>query len=433
MDLMYQTKYKIFDIFILILNLMFILLSLYNFYFSKILLITTTIANITLLYKSIKQKSFFIMFFFWFTYIIYLYPYFFFGTQLTPFMHYQNEYIFTLTLIIHSIFLIFFNLFFKEIKHTDDPKKFIKIKDNYLFFIASIVIMIFIIVFGKAGETIFESGGYGRNLTTNFLNLAIYEYYYIFFLLAVKYSDLKKPRLFVIFSISIFYILKNLALGGRIESLQLLLLIFLLFYSHKISSKLFFIGLFIGYYFFDIYGRFRGNPLIIFEGWEWLKPFNFNIDIISNNQTNVFYNGAAFVGLVQDNLFDITFRIKSFFYFILSLFVPSKYIPKEYNLWSAGRSLGVNYGGGGLISSIIYVWLGIVGVILIADFFAKIFNNYNKNSSKEYAFIYIFMLLSTFPRWFAYSPITAFKLCVYSVIIFWVVDKLEEIFGKTKI
>lgn len=212
MNLMYQTKYKIFDIFILILNLMFILLSLYNFYFSKILLITTTIANITLLYKSIKQKSFFIMFFFWFTYIIYLYPYFFFGTQLTPFMHYQNEYIFTLTLIIHSIFLIFFNLFFKEIKHTDDPKKFIKIKDNYLFFIASIVIMIFIIVFGKAGETIFESGGYGRNLTTNFLNLAIYEYYYIFFLLAVKYSDLKKPRLFVIFSISIFYILRNFPL-----------------------------------------------------------------------------------------------------------------------------------------------------------------------------------------------------------------------------
>lgn len=63
MNLMYQTKYKIFDIFILILNLMFIVLSLYNFYFSKILLVTTTIANITLLYKSIKQKSFFIMFF----------------------------------------------------------------------------------------------------------------------------------------------------------------------------------------------------------------------------------------------------------------------------------------------------------------------------------------------------------------------------------
>lgn len=74
-----------------------------------------------------------------------------------------------------------------------------------------------------------------------------------------------------------------------------------------------------------------------------------------------------------------------------------------------------------------------MGVILIEDFFAKIFNNYKKNSSKEYVFIiYIFMLLSTFPRWFAYSPITAFKLCIYSAIVFWVVDKLEEIFGKSK-
>jgi len=42
------------------------------------------------------------------------------------------------------------------------------------------------------------------------------------------------------------------------------------------------------------------------------------------------------------------------------------------------------------------------------------------------------MLLTTFPRWFAYSPITAFKLSVYSVVIFWIVDKLEEVFSKKK-
>jgi len=422
-------KFNKIDTLTFFLNIFFIILSLYNTNFSKYLLLSTSWTNIILLYKSRNQKSFFIMFFFWFTYLLYTYPYFFFGTQISVYKIYQNDYNFTLTLIIHSIFLIFFNLFFKTVTFVKDPKLKIRIKDNYLFFLGSILIMLFIVIFGKAGESIFSSGGYGKNSTNNFLNLAIYEYFYIFFLLALKYSKLKKNRLIIIFIISFFYIMKNLAFGGRIESLQLLLLIFLLFISFKISNKLFYFGAIIGYYIFDIFGRIRGNPYIIFEDLGFLNPFNFNKTIIINNQTDVFYNSTAFIGLVNDNLFDISFRLKSFIYFVIGLFAPSKYIPQEYTLWKAGINLGVNYGGGGLVSSIIYTWLGVFGVILIAYFFAKVFNNFNK-SKNEYINIYIIMLLTTFPRWFAYSPITAFKLSVYSVIIFWIVDKLEEIFSK---
>jgi len=426
-----KNKFNKLDIITLLLNILLIILSLYNTSFSKYLLLATSWTNVILLYKSRNQKSFFIMFIFWFTYILYLYNYFFFGIQLSVYKIYQNDYNFTLTLIVHSIFLGIFNLYFKTIKYKEDIKNKIRIKDNSLFFLGSILIMVFIIIFGKSGENIFSAGGYGKNITSNFLNLAIYEYYYIFFLLAIKYSKLKKDRLIIIFLISFFYIIKNLLFGGRVESLQLLLLIFLLFMSFKISNKLFYFGVIIGYYFFELFGRIRGNPSIIFEGLNILNPFNLNRTIIMNNQTDVFYNSTAFIGLVNDNLFDLEFRIKSFLYFILGLFVPSKYIPQEYTLWTAGRNLGVNYGGGGLISSITYTWLGVFGVILIAIFFAKIFNKFN-HSKNEYVNIYIIMLLTTFPRWFAYSPITAFKLSVYSVVIFWIVDKLEEVFSKKK-
>ena len=427
-----KNKFNKLDIITLLLNILLIILSLYNTSFSKYLLLATSWTNVILLYKSRNQKSFFIMFIFWISYILLIMPAFFSSLKITGYTKYQDMYYFSLTIIIHSIFLNVFNIFFKKVTYNEDPKNKIKIKNNILFYYFTILVMIFIVIFGRTGTNIFSAGGYGNVEVSDLRGLAINEYFYIFFMLAIKYSNLKQSRINILFLISFIYILKNLLYGGRILGLQLILMLFLFFFSYKISSKMFYFLLSFGFYFFLIFEKIRLNPTIIFNSLDFLNPFSFNSQIISNNQSHVFYNSTAFIGLVNDNLFDLEFRIKSFLYFILGLFVPSKYIPQEYTLWTAGRNLGVNYGGGGLVSSITYTWLGVFGVILIAIFFAKIFNKFN-HSKNEYVNIYIIMLLTTFPRWFAYSLISAFKLCVYSVIIFWVVDKLEEIFGKTKI
>ena len=87
-------------------------------------------------------------------------------------------------------------------------------------------------------------------------------------------------------------------------------------------------------------------------------------------------------------------------------------------------------GGGGLISAFFYVFLGHIGVIFIGYVIAKILSIgvRSKNTFKNLFFI---LAYTTMPRWFAYYPITLFKLALLGSIITYVLIKMCD-YGKNK-
>ncbi len=367
------------------------------------------------------------------TYIIYQIPFFFYLIPTAYYTDYRTTEYYTGTLCVHVLFLSVVNLFLKKITNRVRITQFIVLKNNNALFFLSFSVLLFIVVFGQSGDSILSSGGYGKSTVTRFLNLSIYEYYLIFYIIAYKYSNGNKNKIIMINIASIPYILKNLLFGGRIESLQLLLLMFLMYYDYRITYKKIAVFSLIAFYVFDLWGRIRGNPAVLVSGdYSYLMPFNYftqNSGVLGSHQGDVFHNTVVFFGLFKDGIFDLNYRINSFLCFMVSVFIPNKYLPQEYNLWVFSKSIGIRAGGGGLISGIIFTWLGVFGVILTGVFLAAIINYYNKIISdkrhlhNEYFVIYFMLAITTFPRWFAYSPITLFKLCLYGIVVLFIFRK----------
>ena len=95
--------------------------------------------------------------------------------------------------------------------------------------------MFLITIFGRSGNNIFDSGGYG-SIGANVQNaggLAIFEYFLVLFPIAYIYSGQNKKKLRLLLIMAVIYSLKGLLLGGRIEALQMLLMIFILYIDNK--------------------------------------------------------------------------------------------------------------------------------------------------------------------------------------------------------
>ena len=143
------------------------------------------------------------------------------------------------------------------------------------------------------------------------------------------------------------------------------------------------------------------------------------------NQGEVFYSSVAFIGLKNYGLLNTN---KSFEYFVLSLILPSRYLPKISDLPGYVSSF-TPIGGGSGVFAYFYVWFGIYGVVGIAIFLSFLINLAYK-SSNEYLILYSVMVLSTYPRWFAYSPITLFKLCLYILPVYFIYKIMFNSFRK---
>jgi len=413
-----------FDFIIYSLFVLSYLISLENNNFSKLLLVVTIFINLLLIKRVIKIKAVAVLFIFIITYLIFTIPYFFFDIKISAYHQFQNIDAFSDTLRVFSIFIFTIFIFLRPKLSKNNSSAIsdkIKKEDSILLFIISIFVIFFIILFGTTGQTIFQNA-YGSLKVSYFFNLAIFEYAYIFFIMAYKYSGKSEIRRVIIFIMAALFIIKDFLIGGRIESLQMIILLFILFWEKKINYKTLILFIIIGFYLLTAFGNIRGD----------IKNFdNINMSILNpfggiTNQGEVFYSSAAFIGLKNYGLLNTN---KSFEYFVLSLILPSRYLPIKISDLPWYVSSFTPIGGGGGIFAYFYVWFGIYGVVGIAIFLSFLINLAYK-SSNEYLILYSVMVLSTYPRWFAYSPITLFKLCLYILPVYFIYKIMFNSFRK---
>lgn len=365
-----------------------------------------------------KQKSLLIFALFLFSYVYNLRYYFLYNKDISYHQSFNSEYFYNNTALIHILFLI--TLLFC-INHPYFVKKkeigrisFI-VKDNCYIFMIVFALSVLIFLLGRSGETLMV-GAYGK---TDVEQSSFNEYFIVTFLVAYLFSGLKNWRLILLYILALVYVIKNILYGGRIEALQIALLLFCLILEHRITIKKLIILFVLGLYIVNLLARIRENPLIIVnENWlDIVNPFNFESgDINSNNQGDVFQSSVRLYGLVDTGIIGNLDRAHSFLLFFCSIFLPFSWLPPLANLSTYFQN-GFSSGGGGLISSYFYVWLSIPGVILIAVFVSYILSKYQlfKYNSLN---VYTILFVSTFPRWMAYNPIIIFKLCVYGLVFY---------------
>lgn len=355
----------------------------------------------------------------------------------------------TITVYCLSLFLFTFILSTTQIWRSEKQGiriiiDALKIKNDKWIFYLLILISNFLTIFGRNGGSIFQPGEYYGSTSHQVQNLgglAIFEYNIIFFLLAFIFSNREKKKIWIINISALIYMTKAISLGGRIETLQVLLLYFILFIDrYKISfKKLGFLGIisFLLLVFFGYLRSFSGeiSPNTIYKIIENIistKP-EFLTFAFLGNQIDIIYSSARLNGLIAFDYLNSLERFQIFIYNIWAILAPYSLLPSTANIAILFKDKFPS-GGGGLISTFYYLQGSSFLIILMGAIIGRILTNaFNSKTTNQSLIVYAIMILCTFPRWFGYNPITLFKLCIYPVIILYIIKVLKKSYGKNSI
>ncbi|MBL7719750.1 MAG: hypothetical protein JNL72_12985 [Flavipsychrobacter sp.] len=372
-----------------------------------------------LLVRTTKHKYLFLTCIFISSYVLLLYPYFVNNMRIGTFSDLNVSSLFQRTIYLFSVFLCSLLFFLKELPEVPVAHR-IPVQDNNLIFYLNLLVMIGIVVFGASGQTVMEAG-YGQNKGS--FSLA-YIYFPFFFLASYLYSGRKKGRLIWILLVALAFIARSLSFGGRMGTISILLVVYLLFFDARISFTTLLVLAIVGFAFFSFWGQFRSNPSL--ANLSLAEMFDFSIKhkdkytAMGNNQTDVFYASVRIVTMVDVGMIDAAKRIQSLGLFFLSVVVPYSKLPPLANL-SSYRLDTYNSLGGGLIFAYFYTYLSYFGIVLVARYITFLWD-LMRTSKRKYVLAYVILVYATINTWLAYHPITMIKLCVWGVVYIYVLD-----------
>ena len=411
-------------------------LIFYFFNYQYVLAIILVIINIFFLIKFLNKVPIFILFFYILLHSKIFVLFYFWNFSISFWPSFQNIDEMGPVMISLLLFILILGNVISSKKISENFYSFKITKPNFLVFCVLSIILILILLFGIKGDNLFLSGGY--NNFGNFQKSTLHEYFILIFLFFIIFAPKAKVYKFIIQLFLLLYTFKTLLYGGRIEVVQIFLLFFYLFYLFKYRIKTIYVlcFLFFGIYFSIVFSKIRSNPGIILTK-NYLTVFNpkevFKIDVnnpvLSSTEGDVVQSSARIVGLINTNELTISNRFVSFVSFLVSPIIPSSYLSDLSNLSTYKQNV-VQSGGGALISTFFYSWLGYIGPI-IAGLFIGIFINMFFNLYSNSTYIYGICLLIMFPRWFSYNPIFLVKFSLYSVSLFYII-KFFSVNNKLK-
>lgn len=291
------------------------------------------------------------------------------------------------------------------------------INNNTLGYCFCVALAVICFMFGKSGETIIESGGYGRG--TNVVNTSLYGYGIIPLLVGVLFSDTKVKRN-LIFSLCAIYIVKDLIYGGRVDSIQLCIGLYLIYFRFRWSFKKTLAIACAGFAVMSIWGIFRAA---VGQGIGYAYDRFINDIGGDSNSNEVFYSSMRIIYMIEQGILGFSERVQALVGFIESVFLPYSWLPDIANL-SSWKQHSIGSGGGGLISVFAYAMFGWVGIFIIAYLIGKAFRRFQESKGKPFFTFWAVLVLATAPRWFAYYPIALVKMSLFGSILYVVINRL---------
>lgn len=324
-------------------------------------------------------------------------------------------------ILCNLIFLFFLTIPILKIKKDDAPSSISLIKTSEIVFATSFSLCILILIYGIRGDSILTAA-YGQGEVQK---SALHEYFIIPFLgLMVSRNPDSKTQNCIILLILLVYILKTVLYGGRIEVVQIGLLYAYLAFSFfkNISPYKLYIYVFSAFLAFTALGLWRSHSLENVTGLSLAGFFEqvfFNDQeatqgYISTNAGDIYHASMRMLGLIETGYLNISIRIESFLFFLFGVFVPSGLNP-DHAILAQYMKDKYSVGGGGLIGTYFYVWLGWLGPV-VAGLFTGYSIRYLYFGNSFYIKIYSILILVSFPRWYSYSPINLTKFCLVGML-----------------
>lgn len=420
----YKSFYLIITTFVLILSILSYVLNIYNY-----LSIFVFVLNLIFIFKFKNKIPIFLFFIYNLLHSNVFIYYFNFNLQISFWPDFQNDSSMAKVLIVHLLFIYTVGTLLKPNKRMiSDHFKFIT-KNKYIYIVIFLFSILFL-QFGITGDNIFTSGMYN---TGDLVKSSIHEYFILLFIVSLFFI----PNL-LFFRLSqlvllIAYVLKTLIYGGRIEALELLLVYFYFYFIllNKIKLKYIYLSIIIGIYLMLVISNIRDNPskLLSNNYLDLLNILDFNFlhskNVINSTEGDVIQSSSRIIGLIENGSISNLQRFFGFPLFVLSVFVPNHYLPAYSNLATFLQDRYTS-GGGGMISTYFYCWLGYSGPILIGIFLSFVINKFYDFKSKYY-FIYGLAIITTFPRWFSYNPIFIVKFCFFTLLAYFFALKISKL------
>lgn len=419
------------DFYFLILTSLFSFLGIlfYLFDYQAVLAVSLILVNVLFLIKFLNKIPIFILFFYILLHSKIFVLFYLLNFSISFWTSFQNDNEIGPVMISLLLFLYVLGNVISSNKLSENFYSYKITKPNKTIFWIISTILVFILFFGIKGDNVLVSGGY--NNFENIQKSTLHEYFILVFLFLILYAPNHGLYKNVIRLFLFFYVVKTLLYGGRIEVVQIFLLFFYLFYlfKNKIKARYILLFLFLGIYFNGIVSNIRSNPEIILSQ-NYSSVFNpkevFALDLknpyISSTEGDVVHSSARIVGLINTNELTISDRLVSFISYLVSPLIPPSYLSDLSNLSTYKQDL-VQSGGGGLISTYFFCWLGYLGPILSALLIGIFINRFFELRSAG-IYIYGLCLLTMFPRWFSYNPIFLIKFSLYAVVLFYIINIL---------
>lgn len=386
---------------------------------NKFLALLTLLFSLFFLYKSKDNIPVFIIAFFIFycNYSIVVGEYLSGGELGAPLYEVKTIEIYNLNIKVLLLFISIISLFYKK-KKVDLSTFYLKPNNNILLFIIIYIILIFVLIFGINRS---ELSSYSIRITP------LYEYSTLLFLFLYYTSGKSTLRKLMIFFLLSLFIFQDFYYGGRITSIQLILLFVLTFLSKKLSINLIMFTGIAGIFANSLIGAYRVNYSIDMDIISLsIKNITSNL-LIFDTPLYAFYSSATHIAASQ--LVNINERINTLLSFILSIFIGS-----NNELSDVTRYVTNNYymnWGGGVFPSHFFFWLSwggvILGAILVLFFINKV--GYSKTIFQQFISI---VVIITVPRWYLYTPLSIFRPIFLLSIVFLIFLITQTILSKEK-
>lgn len=390
----------------------FIFIEFFNYLYSSDFLLSIYILVVCLINVIAvrKNKYLFILFFFmlYANYSICLPNYICYFTG-DFFVSWTPSNVSSIGLNILATFSTLLYLFLPKINITKRDTFITEKKNGYISF--GLLIMLLIVLLISLPNLLVD----GRGQTT-----AIYEYSVILFIIGLYYSGKSQITHICYFIVASIYILIDLMSGNRATSIQICIVIYLIFFIDKISTKQLLIFMILGLFLFSMVGAYRENTNVV-SITKFFNKIN-ERKLVFDTAYAAYYTSLTFIKAATGvSLYN---KILMFLAFVFYIFTGIGI--GDYSLPVFTRKFYVHYFGG-VYPFYGYFYFGCLGIFIFLIyllFIIRLINKVNTNSS-GFSKCFSILVVSSVPRWYLYSPFQITRN-IFLLWIIWNVLKLLD-------
>lgn len=331
----------------------------------------------------------------------------------------DNEVMMTSAQISYIFMSTLLSFFPKEVQNTQNlplvqhtPKN----RNTTLPYLVSILVITFV-----SGYFIYQA------LTRGYREMPIYEYMIVFYILAFYYANSSIKLEIPIYLLLLINCIFVFASGDRGAAMQYLLIAFFCKFQHKTKKTVLLIILAVGIIFLNAIGSWRGYYEFSMSIFSDATKALMEKKLALNTAYAADAAGQCIVKLAGD--YSIGERLVLFLQYLISVFIGGSLFGDNVNLSRLSQMKYPYHGGGGLLGYYGYFYLGYFGVILfgmiVAHYIYKVANVGSSTRNDNYERCMVVYYVSTFTRWFLYSPAPLFRGMLFLVLCTWGLSKLE--------